>query len=217
MLTALLPMWLQSVAVSFSRYLSRLPLDASSPDTALSPLVAGLSWQLAWPTVMLLAATTTTGLAIKLSLDRPRLAFDRLAALERLHPAHGLRRIFSRETVRQLLTSLVALLLLTVALRWAFSGVWEHVQQGSLDPTEDSQSGLWLAWRGLWGTLVAAGMILAIQQVLRWRASEHRLRMTAEEFRDEQRLMEADRRVRLPTDDVPEDSRSPFKGQPPRS
>ena len=217
MLTALLPLWLQSVTVSFSRYLSRLPFDASSPDAALSPLVARLSWQVVWPTVMLLAATTATGLSVKLFLDRPRLVFDRLAAFERLHPAHGLQRIFSRETVRQLLTSLVALVLLMLTLWWTFSGVWEHVQQGSLEPTEDGQSGLWLAWRALWGTLLAAGVILAMQQVLRWRASEQRLRMTAAEFRDEQRLMEADRRVRLPTDDVPEDSRSPLKGQPPRS
>lgn len=214
MLTALLPLWLQSVSASFSTHLRQLPIDLSSPETPLRPLVTGFGWQVMWPTIMVLIAAAATGLGVRLFLDRPRVAFDRLAAFERLHPGNGLQRLASRETARQILTSLVAVVLLAVAMRWSFAAVWEHAQKSTLDPREHGQAGMWLAWQGLWGTLLAAGILIAVQQVLRWRASERRLRMTAEELRDEQRLMEADRRVHLPTHDAPEHQRSPSSRKP---
>ncbi len=209
-LTALLPLWLQSVTASFTTHLRQLPVELAAPEMPLGPLATGFGWQVMWPTIMVLAAASATGIGVRLFLDRPRVAFERLAAFERLQPWNGLQRLASRETARQILTSLVAVVLLAVAMRWSFAAVWDHAQQASLDPHEQGQVGMWLAWQGLLGTLLAAGVLVAVQQVLRWRASERRLRMTAEEFRDEQRLLEAGRRVHLPTRDAPEDPRSPF-------
>ncbi len=204
-LLACLPLWLRRVATTFSDLLGRLPNELADPLAPLGSLTARLGWQLAWPTLMLLAATTASSLGVRLLLDRPKLVPGRLAAIDRLNPLHGLRRLASVETARQLAVGLVAAALFAVALRWAFAGLAAHLHTATLDPRDNGQTSLWLGWRGLWGIVLAAGVVAILQHTLRWRASERRLRMTAEELRDEQRMVEANARVRLPTRDAPEE------------
>lgn len=204
-LAACLPMWLRNVGAAFADMLAQLPHELAAPQSPLGPFFAQWSWQLAWPTLLLLLITTATGLSVRLLVDRPKLVLGRLAALERLNPWQGFRRLTSPETARQLLVGVVATLLLAASLQWASADIVQHLQTAALDPRDDGRASLWLAWRSLWGVVTAAGVIAMIQQLLRWHASERRLRMTAEELRDEQRLVEANARVRLPTRDAPEE------------
>ena len=205
-LLACLPVWLRSVAATFSELLGQLPNELADPHAPLGAFAPRFGWQLAWPTLMLLAATAATSLGIRLLLDRPKLVPGRLAAFDRLNPLHGLRRLASAETARQLAVSVVATTLLAVALRYACADLASHVHTATLDPRDNGQASLWLGWQGLWGLMGAAGLVAILQHTLRWRASERRLRMTAEELRDEQRLVEPNTRVRLPTRDAPEES-----------
>lgn len=203
-LMACLPMWLRSVAGTLSDQLDGLTRTLADPQAPFAAAAMRLAWQLVLPTATVLLAATAAGLGVRLLLDRPGLVPARLAAFERMHPGHGLRRLASRETAGRLLTGLLAAAILAVAMRWAFADVAADLRSGLLDPREPAEGSLWLAWQGLWSVLAAAGTVAIIQHVLRWRASERRLRMTPEELREEQRLLEANPRIRLPTHDAPE-------------
>jgi len=100
---------------------------------------------------------------------------------------------------------------------WSFDDLVTSLRDRSLSPVDAAQGTLWLGWRGLWWVLAAAVLVAVLQQFLRWRASERRLRMTAEELREEQRLLEADPRIRLPTRDAPDDGRPAVNQQPAHS
>lgn len=198
-LMACLPMWLRSMAATLSDQLDGLALTLAEPQAPFAAATTRLAWQLLLPTATVLVAATAAGLGVRLLLDRPGLVPGRLASFERIHPVHGLRRLVSRETVTRLVTGLLAAAILAVAMRWAFADVAAHLRSGLPDPREPASGSLWLAWRGLWGLLAAAGAVAVLQHVLRWRASERRLRMTPEELREEQRLLEANPRIRPPT------------------
>ena len=198
-LMACLPMWLRSMAATLSDQLYTLPGGVFAPQAALTPAITRLAWQLLLPTATVLVAATAAGLGVRLLLDRPGLVPARLAAFERMHPVHGLRRLASRETIGRLLTGLLAAAILAVGMRWAFVDIAAQLRTGLPDPREPVVGSLWLAWRCLWGLLVAAGAVAVLQHALRWRASERRLRMTPEELREEQRLLEANPRIRPPT------------------
>lgn len=216
-LTACLPMWLTSMTTIVSDHLLNLPGDLADPTLPLGPIAARLAWQLVWPTLLVLTAATTAGLGVRMLADRPRLVPGRLAAWERLSPANGIRRMASRETARQLLTGLLATVVLGLAMWWSFDDLVASLRDRSLSPVDTAQGSLWLGWHGLWGLLAAASLVAAVQQFLRWRASERRLRMTAEELREEQRLLEADPRIRLPTRDAPDEARPAVNQQPAHS
>lgn len=203
-LTACLPLWLRSVTATTAEHFGRMPAYLGDPQLPLGPLVTRLAWQLVWPTLLTLGVATAAGVGVRLIADRPRLVPGRLAAFERISPANGLRRLTSRETAQQIFLGMLATVILLATLRWSFSDLAVHLQEAILDPRDDGRVSLWLAWRGLWGVVVVAGVLALAQQWLRWRASERRLRMTPEELREEQRLLEANPQVRLPTRETPD-------------
>jgi len=206
-------MWLRRVGSTFTTWLLQLPDELADPQLLLGGFTAQLSWQLAWPTVMLLAATTATGLGVRLLIDRPRLVPGRLAAFRRINPLQGFHRIVSLETAQQLCIGLLATALFAVAMRWAFTDLALLVRADVLTPLDEASSLFWLAWRGLWGVTCVASVVAALQHFIRWRASEQKLRMTPEELREEQRLVEANTRVRLPSRDTPAEPGDSFRHQ----
>lgn len=214
-LTASLPIWLRSVGETLSSHLAQLPQEMARLQLRPGPQAARFAWQLIWPTAVLTTLVAATQLGIRLLLDRPRLNFGRLSSVERMHPLNGLRRIASRETLRLLLSSIIAIAALAVAVRWASTDLLAYAYRVTLDPYAEIQGPLWLGWWGLWTMVLTASIIAVIQQIFRWRASERRLRMTAEEMRDEQRMMEADRRIHLPSRDTPEEQPHPLRQREP--
>lgn len=206
-----LPVWLRRVGSTFAIWLMQLPDELANPQLPPGGFTAQLSWQLAWPTVMLLAVTTATGLGVRLIIDRPRLIPGRLSAFRRINPLHGFQRMVSLETARQLCIGLLATALFAVAMRWAFSDLAVLVRTDVLSSLEEASSIFWLAWRALWGVTCVASVVAALQHFIRWRASERKLRMTPEELREEQRLVEANTRVRLPSRDTPAEPGDSFR------
>jgi flagellar biosynthesis protein FlhB len=215
-MTASLPIWLRSVADTFTSHLAQMPHELTNIHAASSPLSARFAWRIIWPTALLVLMVAATQLCVRLLLDRPQVNYGRLASFERMHPLNGLRRIASPETLRILLFSLAASIALAVVIRWASADMVAYLQHVTLDPYAEFEGALWLGWRGLRNIMLAAAAITVIQQVFRWRASERRLRMTAEEMRDEQRMMEADPRVRLPLQDTPGEQPQTLSQQTPR-
>lgn len=197
-LAACLPSWLRSVSAAVVDAVGVAARGtATSPGDLAEPTIR-LAWQLVWPTVLVIVAVAAAGLAVRAVIDRPRLRPERLVAWERLSLLGGCRRIASPETLWRLVSGGLAMLVVTAAATYAFAPMAAELRGLELAPDELPASSAWLAWQGLWGVVAAATVTAAMEHAFRWWRSERRLRMTADELREEQRLVESDPRVRLP-------------------
>jgi flagellar biosynthetic protein FlhB len=144
------------------------------------------------PSVGLVLAAAVAGLAVRIACDGFGWHPGRVAPdLARVDPWAGLSRIFSARSVLAVIGNAAALVLLAAAAVFVSGPLLGG--DGVGDP---GQAAL-VAWRQL-GWLVAAAVVVAACQYAVGRLRfERAIRMTPQEFADEQKSMQADPKVRL--------------------
>ena len=189
---ALLPGWMRTTLPAAADMVRGVIATATSvrADTpAVSELVP---MSILAPSLGLVLAAAAAGLAVRalcdgISWQPARIAFD----LTRIDPLSGARRVFSGRTVMAIMGNAAALLLLG-GVAYAVAG--PLLGSGTLgDPTRAAL----LAWRQLGWLVAAAAVIAACQYALARLRFEKAIRMTPQEFADEQKSMQADPKVRL--------------------
>lgn len=150
----------------------------------------------ALPTLVVVAAAAAAGLAVRFACDgfswQPgRATFD----LRRLDPVAGLARVCSWTTLKTLLTSSAGLATVVGAAVWAGRPLLT-IQATPPDPGDLGPVG-GVAWRTLAWIVAAAAAVAVGQWLLARRRFEQRIRMTPQEFAEEQKEMQADPRIRL--------------------
>jgi flagellar biosynthetic protein FlhB len=200
-LTACLPDWLRHVSAALVDAVAEAALGTPWSPGDLAEATIRLAWRLSSPTLLVIAAVAAAGLTVRALIDRPRLRLERLASWERLSLPGGCRRLTSPETLWRFAGATLVMVVVTVAAASAFAPLAGELRKGELAIDHLPTASAWLAWRGVWGVLAAAAVAAAGEHAFRWWRSEQRLRMTPAELREEQRLVEADPRVRLPLRD----------------
>lgn len=155
-----------------------------------------LSVALALPTLVVVAAAAAAGIAVRVACDgfswQPgRAAFD----LRRIDPAAGLARVCSWATVTTLLTAAAGLAAVVGVAAWSGRPLLA-IQATQPDPGDLGPVG-GVAWRALAWVVAAAAAVAVGQWLLARRRFERRIRMTPEEFAEEQKEMQADPRIKL--------------------
>jgi flagellar biosynthetic protein FlhB len=154
-----------------------------------------VSLALVGPTLWLVAASATAGLAVRAACDgfswRPeRAGFD----LRRINPVGGFGRIFSSGTMTTIIGSAVGL-----GVMLATAGLASRPFLGLLAAglATDAAAAGRVAWRATAWLVAGAALVAAAQWALARRRFEHRIRMTPQELAEEAKDMQADPRVRL--------------------
>lgn len=189
---ALLPGWTRSTLPAAAEMVRGVIVRAASPGDASPSLGELLPASLLAPTLALVLAAAAAGLAVRGLCDgigwHPARAVPDLA---RIDPLAGLRRVFSGRSLLTIVGNAVALVLLgTVAVAVA-APLFGAGTVG--DPARAAM----LAWRPLGWLVAAAAVIAACQYALARLRFEKAIRMTPQEFADEQKSMQADPKVRL--------------------
>lgn len=220
---ASLPAWVAAAAtaVLLLPAWSRATFPAAT-EMMRAGIVAGIaagaqprteSWlrmDLAIPTVALVSASGVVGLAVRLLLDGGGWRLGRAApSLLRISPLAGLARIFSARTAVDTALNAVGLALMAAAACGSAGGLAAVLAspQSAADPLQLVPP--------LQRMLVAVTAAAAVLAVCQWGLArlrfERRIRMTPQEFTDEQRSMQAAPQVRLLL------RRRPPPATPPRS
>ncbi len=204
-----LPAWAAAAAtaLALAPWWARATIPAAADvvrESFTVALAAGGTGGVAWPlpgavilpTLVVVVTAAAAGLAVRFACDgfswQPgRAAFD----LRRIDPVAGLARVFSRATLGTVLTASAGLAFLVaaavVAGRPLLAIQATLPEPGALGPPA-AVACRTLAW------VVAATAVVAVGQwLLARRRFEQRIRMTPQEFAEEQKEMQADPRVRL--------------------
>ncbi|MFM9057564.1 MAG: EscU/YscU/HrcU family type III secretion system export apparatus switch protein [Planctomycetaceae bacterium] len=185
------PAWLRAT-VPAGADLLRATLPAAGPPEFATLLPAAL----VLPTVGLVLAAGTAGLAVRLLLDGFTLQPGRAAPdPRRIDPCAGLARILSLRTLGAALGAGIGLALLAAAALRAGTPLVSLAASG--DALDDPGRLVTAAWRPLAWLVVAAAVVSVVQWALARRRFEATIRMTPQEFADEARGMQADPKVRL--------------------
>jgi flagellar biosynthetic protein FlhB len=191
----LLPAWWRATLPAATDMVQAAIRTGAAADGAAPDLAGLLPAALLLPTVGLVAAAASAGLAVRLLLDgvswQPgRAAWDG----RRIDPLAGLRRIFSAASLTAAAGAGLALAAV-VAAGWLACGPLVGVAAAA---DADAGGRAWLAARQVMLAVAAASAAVAVCQ---WgwsrRTFERRLRMTPQEFADEARSMQADPKIRL--------------------
>lgn len=163
-------------------------------------LTAILPTRLLVPTVAVVLVSGGVGLAVRVLLDgvawRPARI---LPAAQRIDPFAGIARILSPRTAAALAGNMLALAIVVAAAAWAVGPLVVDGQSAGrgIDTVADPLPLLVRGQRAIFGLAAVAAVVAAAQwAVARWRF-EQRIRMTAQEFQDEARSLQADPKVRL--------------------
>jgi flagellar biosynthesis protein FlhB len=145
---------------------------------------------LALPALLLVGA----GLAGHMIQHRPMLTPEKLIPkLDKLSPLAGMKRLFGRQAIGNLLKGLAKLLLVGTA---AFAVLWpQRVKLGVLvtaDPAVLLPAALSLSVKVLGTALAILGVVAALDYIFQRRAFYRRNRMTKQELKDEFRQSEGD-------------------------
>lgn len=148
------------------------------------------------PTLVVVAAATAAGFVVRFACDgfswQPgRAAFD----LRRIDPLAGLARVCSRATLGTLLTAAAGLAVLVAAA--VVAGRPLLAIQATLPEPGEIGPPAAVAWRALAWMVAGAAAVAVGQWILARRRFEQKIRMTPQEFAEEQKEMQADPRVRL--------------------
>ena len=200
-----LPAWAASAATALvlAPWWARATIPAAA-DGVREAFTAGLTGGDAWPlpgavilpTLVVVAAAVVAGLVVRFACDgfswQPgRAAFDP----RRIDPVAGLARVFSRATLATLLTAAAGLAVVVAAA--VVAGRPLLAIQATLPEPGDLGPLAAVAWRTLVWVVAAAAAVAVAQWLLARRRFEQRIRMTPQEFAEEQKEMQADPRVRL--------------------
>jgi flagellar biosynthetic protein FlhB len=189
---ALLPGWMRSTLPAAAEMVRGTIVTAMSNHTDTPALSELMPMALLAPSLGLVVAAAAAGLAVRgvcdgISWQPGRIAPD----LARIDPLAGFRRVFSGRSVMTVVGNAAALVLLG-GVAYAVAG--PLLGSGTLgDPARAAM----LAWRQLGWLVAAAAVIAACQYALARLRFEQAIRMTPQEFADEQKSMQADPKVRL--------------------
>jgi flagellar biosynthetic protein FlhB len=189
---ALLPGWMRATLPAAAEMVRGVMANATAVRADTPALSQLLPMALVAPSLGLVVAAAAAGLAVRGVCDgigwHPGRA---LPDLSRIDPLGGLQRVFSGRSVMAVIGNAAALLLLggvAVAVAGPLIGA------GTVgDPARAAM----LAWRQLGWLVAAAAVIAACQYALARLRFEKAIRMTPQEFADEQKSMQADPKVRL--------------------
>lgn len=193
----LLPGWARAIMPAATDYF-RTSLAAAvrgSADVVPAP-AALLPVTLLVPTAAVVLAAAVAGIVVRVLLDGSSWRLGRAApAWQRIDPLAGVARIFSLQTITNLLLNACGLAALVAAALLSARPLIGLLANAEGAP----ESERWLgAARGLLlPTVAAAAAIAAAQWGLARMRFERRIRMTPEEFQDEMKSMEADPKIRL--------------------
>jgi flagellar biosynthesis protein FlhB len=189
---ALLPGWMRATLPAAAEMVRGSMANATAVRADTPALSQLLPMALVAPSLGLVVAAAAAGLAVRGACDgigwHPGRA---LPDLSRIDPLSGLRRVFSGRSVLTVIGNAAALLLLA-SVAYAVAG--PLFGAGTVgDPARAAM----LAWRQLGWLVAAAAVIAACQYALARLRFEKAIRMTPQEFADEQKSMQADPKVRL--------------------
>lgn len=189
---ALLPGWMRSTLPAAAEMVRGVIAGATAPGADTPSLGELLPAPLLAPTLGIVLAAAAAGLAVRGVCDGIGWHPGRIAAdFARIDPLAGVRRIFSGRAVMTVIGNAAALVLLGAVAR-AVAGPLV----GSSTLGDPARAAL-LAWRQLGWLVAAAAAIAACQYAVGRLRFEKAIRMTPEEFADEQKSMQADPKVRL--------------------
>lgn len=204
-----LPAWAASagVAILLMPAWARLTMPAARDAiraTLATAFAAGREAATVWPlataillpTAGLLIASAGAGLAVRFACDglswRPgRAAVDP----RRINPLAGLGRIVSWNTLATLVTAAAGLAVI-LAAACLLARPLAAIQSRPMAPGEIGSVAV-VAWRAMLGLACVAAVLAAGQWLLARRRFERSIRMTPAELVEEQKELQADRRVRL--------------------
>jgi flagellar biosynthetic protein FlhB len=192
----LLPGWITlTVPAAIDFFRRSLVAAIRGPADPLAEMVPP-SLPLVVPTVAVVLAAATVGLALRAVLDGSAWRLGRAApAWQRIDPLQGLSRMFSGQTLAAIVTNTLGLAAIVAAACFAAAPIV------GLVAAADATAGVerWLgAVRALTlPTVAAAAAVAAAQWGLARLRFEKRIRMTPQEFQEEMKGMEADPKVRL--------------------
>lgn len=200
-----LPAWAASAAtaLALAPWWARATIPAAA-DGVREAFTATLAGGHAWPvpgaailpTLVVVAAAAGAGLVVRFACDgfswQPgRAAFDP----RRIDPMAGLARVFSGTTVATFLAAAAGLAVVVAAA--VVAGRPLLAIQATLPEPGDLGPLASVAWRTLAWVVASAAAVAVAQWLMARRRFEQRIRMTPQEFTEEQKEMQADPRVRL--------------------
>jgi len=189
---ALLPGWMRATLPAAAELVRGVMATAASARADTPTLSELVPMALVAPSLGLVVAAAAAGLAVRGVCDGIGWHPARITPdFARIDPLGGLRRVFSGRSLMAIIGNAAALLLLGVV---AVAVAGPLFGAGTVsDPARAAV----LAWRQL-GWLVAAAAVIAVcQYALARLRFEKVIRMTPQEFADEQKSMQADPKVRL--------------------
>lgn len=189
---ALLPGWMRATLPAAAEMVRGSMANATAVRAETPALSQLLPMALVAPSLGLVVAAAAAGLAVRGVCDGIGWHPGRVAPdFSRIDPLAGLRRVFSGRSVLTVIGNAAALLLLGVV---AVAVAGPLIASGTVgDPARAAM----LAWRQLGWLVAAAAVIAACQYALARLRFENAIRMTPQEFADEQKSMQADPKVRL--------------------
>lgn len=189
---ALLPGWMRATLPAAADMVRGVIATATSARAETPALVELAPPALVVPSLALVVAGAAAGLAVRGACDGIGWHPGRIAPdLTRIDPVAGMRRVCSGRTVTAVVGNAAAVLLLG-GVAYAVSG--PLLGSGTLgDPARAAM----LAWRQLGWLVAAAAAIAACQYAVARLRFEKAIRMTPQEFADEQKSVQADPKVRL--------------------
>jgi len=189
---ALLPGWMRATLPAAAEMVRGVMAAATSARADTPALAELVPMALVAPSLGLMVAAAAAGLAVRGVCDGIGWYPGRVAPdLSRVDPLAGLRRVFSGRSVLTVMGNAAALLLIGVV---AVAVAGPLIASGTVgDPARAAM----LARRQLGWLVAAAAVIAACQYALARLRFEKAIRMTPQEFADEQKSMQADPKVRL--------------------
>lgn len=188
----LLPGWARATlpaATDMLRGVLRTSLAADAESPAAGEL---LPVALLMPSLGLVLSAAVAGLAVRIACDGIGWHPGRVAPdLARIDPLSGIRRIFSARVAWGTIGNAIAVMVVAGVAVFAVGPLF-----GS-DAVGDSRRAAVIAWRQLGWFVAAAAAVAACQYAVGRLRFEQAIRMTPQEFADEQKSMQADPKVRL--------------------
>jgi len=189
---ALLPGWARATLPASAEMLRSVLTAATAPGADLPALDELLPAAVLMPSVGLVLAAAAAGLVVRIACDGIGWYPGRVAPdLARIDPLAGARRIFSARAVWTVLGNALALAVV------AWVAVFASGPLFGGDAVGDPGRAATVAWRQLGWLVAAAAAVAACQYAVGRLRFERAIRMTPQEFADEQKSMQADPKVRL--------------------
>lgn len=188
----LLPGWARATlpaAADMLQGVLRTSLAAGAESPEFGEL---LPVALLMPSLGLVLAAAAAGLAVRIACDGIGWHPGRVAPdLARIDPLSGIRRIFSARVAWGVIGTAIAVVVVAAVAVFAAGPLFGCGTVG--DPGRAAA----VAWRQLGWLVAAAAVVAACQYAVGRLRFERALRMTPQEFADEQKSMQADPKVRL--------------------